>query len=62
MHLQVKARDAMADGDFGLADIAREGAEQAVSFFVRLYIVTNLYAAVAGTRIVSTRPIPLHLT
>lgn len=28
MHLQVKARDAMADGDFGLADIAREGAEQ----------------------------------
>ncbi len=46
--LQVKARDAMADDDFGLADIAREDAEEAeeyVSLFVGLSLVTEMYAA-----------------
>jgi hypothetical protein len=46
--LQVKAREAMADDDFGLADIAQEDAEEVeeyVSLFVGLSLVTEMYAA-----------------
>lgn len=46
--LQVKARDAMADDDFGLADITQEDAEEVeeyVSIFVCLYFVTELRVA-----------------
>ena len=46
--LQVKARDAMSDHDFGLADISQEDAEEVeeyVSLFAGLYLVTELYAA-----------------
>ncbi|KAH9045031.1 Sas10 C-terminal domain-containing protein [Lactarius hengduanensis] len=45
--LQVKARDAMADDDFGLADIAREDAEEAEDPLLE------------PASVVTTRPIPL---
>ena len=39
--LQLKARDAMADDDFGLADIAQEGAEE-VEEFVSLFALCHI--------------------
>ena len=39
--LQVKARDAMADDDFGLADVAQEGAEE-VEEFVSLFALFHI--------------------
>ena len=39
--LQLKARDVMADDDFGLADIAQEGAEE-VEEFVSLFALCHI--------------------
>jgi U3 small nucleolar RNA-associated protein 3 len=63
--LQVKARDAMADDDFGLADIAQDGAEEVeefVSLFVGLYLVTNLCAARCSNLLRWSRHALYHLT
>lgn len=63
--LQVKARDAMSDHDFGLADIAQEDAEEVeeyVSLFAGLYLVTELYAARCSNARQWSRRDPYHLT